>query len=249
MYLQLKLCLLCSKYGNRKRGMVQSMCVKKYISASMMCSKLVNLEETIKVFENEKIDYLHIDVMDGDFVPNLGLGIDYINGIRELTYIPLDIHLMISKPEEKIDWLQLRKQDIVSIHYESTLHINKTIIKAKEWGGKVFLAINPGTPIYCVEEVLDYIDGINLLMVNPGFAGQRIVPTCIKKTLKLVDFLLENGYKDKIIEVDGNISNENAKTLSGFGANMFVAGTSSIFSSNVCDMQRNIKNLRKAIGD
>lgn len=219
----------------------------KYISASMMCSKLIDLEQTIKIFENKKIDYLHIDVMDGEFVPNLGLGIDYINGVRELTKIPLDIHLMTSKPEEKIDWLNLNTEDIVSIHYESTLHINKTIIKAKDRGCKVFLAINPGTPIYCVEELLDYIDGINLLMVNPGFAGQKIVHTCINKTLKLKNFLKENGYENKIIEVDGNINNENARILMSLGAEMFVAGTSSIFSGNISDMGEKIRDLRKAI--
>ena len=93
------------------------------ISASMMCSKLIDLKETIQVFEQEKIDYLHIDIMDGEFVPNFGLGVDYIKGLRELTDIPLDLHLMIKNPEYKLQWLGIKSSDIVSIHYESTYQV------------------------------------------------------------------------------------------------------------------------------
>lgn len=220
---------------------------KKFISASMMCSKLIDLNEIIQVFEDEKIDYLHIDVMDGEFVPNLGLGTDYIRGLRELTNIPLDIHLMTSKPEEKISWLNLTDKDIVSIHYESTPHVQKAIMEAKQFGCKVFLAINPATPIFSVEEVLEYIDGINVLTVNPGFAGQKIVHNCISKTARLKNFLNDCQCEDKIIEVDGNISNENAKILSSLGANMFVAGTSSIFCEDANRMISRIKTFRKSI--
>ena len=159
------------------------------ISASMMCSKLIDLKETIQVFEQEKIDYLHIDIMDGEFVPNFGLGVDYIKGLRELTDIPLDLHLMIKNPEYKLQWLGIKSSDIVSIHYESTYQVQRALDWLQPYGCKRFLAINPATPIYNLEEVLDYIDGINLLTVNPGFAGQKIVPSTLKKAHKLQDFL------------------------------------------------------------
>ena len=159
------------------------------ISASMMCSDLVHLKDTIKVFEEERIDYLHIDVMDGEFVPNFGLGVDYIRGLRELTNIPLDLHLMVLNPEYKLQWLGIQNTDIVSIHYESTYQVQRALDWLKPFGCKCFLAINPATPVYVLEEVLDYIDGINLLMVNPGFAGQSIVPSTIKKAEKLNSFL------------------------------------------------------------
>lgn len=158
------------------------------ISASMMCSKLIDLKETIQVFEQEKIDYLHIDIMDGEFVPNFGLGVDYIKGLRELTDIPLDLHLMIKNPEYKLQWLGIKSSDIVSIHYESTYQVQRALDWLQPYGCKRFLAINPATPIYNLEEVLDYIDGINLLTVNPGFAGQKIVPSTLKKAHKLQDF-------------------------------------------------------------
>lgn len=215
------------------------------ISASLMCLKLKDLERDIRILEQENVEYLHIDVMDGNFVPNFGLGIDYINGIREMTNIPLDFHMMVTKPEDKLEWLKLTKKDHVSIHYESTIHVQRTLVKAKAYGCKVFLAINPGTPIYSVEEVLDYIDGITVLTVNPGFAGQRIVKSCIPKVKKLEKFLVETGYPELTIEVDGNISFENGKKLRELGADLFVAGSSSIFNGD--DLADNIRKYRECL--
>ena len=217
------------------------------ISASMMCADLVNLKETIKVFEEEKVEYLHIDVMDGEFVPNFGLGVDYIRGLRELTNIPLDMHLMIRNPEYKLQWMGIKESDIVSIHYEGTYQVQRALDWLSPFGCKKFLAISPATPIYVLEEVLDYIDGINLLMVNPGFAGQKIVPSTLHKAEKLKDFLSQNNRKDILVEVDGNITPENGKRLRKTGARIFVCGTSSIFRGKVEGYRENIRSFRKAI--
>lgn len=215
------------------------------ISASLMCAGMKMLKENIKILEEQKVEYLHVDVMDGEFVPNLGLGIDYINGIREMTSIPLDIHMMVCKPEDKLEWLKLGKEDCIAIHYESTIHVQRTLVRAKGYGCKVMLAINPGTPIYSVEEVLDYIDGIVVLTVNPGFAGQKIVKSCIPKVERLENFLNEAGYKDLDIQVDGNISFDHAKLFKKMGANIFVAGSSSLFNGD--DLVNNIRKYREAI--
>ena len=134
---------------------------KSQISASMMCSNLVDLQATIDVFEKEKVEYLHIDVMDGEFVPNFGLGVDYIRGLRELTSIPLDLHLMIKDPEYKLPWIGIHKEDIVTIHYESTFQVQRALDYLVPYGCKRFLAINPATPVGQIEEVLDYIDGVS----------------------------------------------------------------------------------------
>lgn len=206
---------------------------KSQISASMMCSNLVDLQATIDVFEKEKVEYLHIDVMDGEFVPNFGLGVDYIRGLRELTSIPLDLHLMIKDPEYKLPWIGIHKEDIVTIHYESTFQVQRALDYLVPYGCKRFLAINPATPIGQIEEVLDYIDGVNLLMVNPGFAGQKIVPSTLRKAEKLQKFLQEMHREDIILEVDGNITKEHGATLRSCGASIFVAGTSSIFCTDV----------------
>lgn len=220
---------------------------KGEISASMMCSDLIDLKETIKIFEEEGIEYLHIDMMDGNFVPNFGLGVDYIRGLRKLTNIPLDLHLMIKDPEYKLQWIGIKETDIVSIHYESSFQVQRVLDWLASYGCKRFLAINPATPINALEEVLDYIDGINLLMVNPGFAGQKIVPSTMKKALKVADFLRREGREDIIIEVDGNITPENAKKLRHIGASIFVAGTSAIFKGNLDEYKYNIHEFRNYI--
>ena len=213
----------------------------------MMCADLINLKETIRVFEEEAVDYLHIDVMDGEFVPNFGLGVDYIRGLRALTKIPLDLHLMIKNPEYKLQWIGIEKTDIVSIHYESTYQVQRALDWLQPFGCKRFLAISPATPVYVLEEVLDCIDGINLLMVNPGFSGQKIVPSTIRKAEKVRKLLIENGREDIIIEVDGNITPENGAKLKKCGASIFVAGTSSVFKNNIQHYKKNIEDFRKSI--
>ena len=221
---------------------------KSQISASMMCSNLVDLQATIDVFEKEKVEYLHIDVMDGEFVPNFGLGVDYIRGLRELTSIPLDLHLMIKDPEYKLPWIGIHKEDIVTIHYESTFQVQRALDYLVPYGCKRFLAINPATPIGQIEEVLDYIDGVNLLMVNPGFAGQKIVPSTLRKAEKLQKFLQEMHREDIILEVDGNITKEHGATLRSCGASIFVAGTSSIFCTDVYALRRKNPGIPESSG-
>ena len=213
----------------------------------MMCSDLVDLRETIAIFEGEKIERLHIDIMDGEFVPNFGLGVDYIRGLRRLTTIPLDLHLMIKNPEYKLQWLGIKSTDIVSIHYESTYQVQRAIDWLAPFGCKRYVAINPATPVCVLEELLDYIDGINVLMVNPGFAGQKIVPSAMKKVEKIHKMLVDNQKDHIVIEVDGNITPENGQKLRRMGASMFVAGTSSVFRGDVNDYRKNIANMREHI--
>lgn len=220
---------------------------KSEISASMMCSDLIDLKETIRIFEEEGIEFLHIDMMDGNFVPNFGLGVDYVRGLRKLTQIPLDIHLMVKDPEYKLQWIGIHSSDTVSIHYESTFQVQRALDYLEPFGCKRFLAINPATPVSALEEVLEYIDGINLLMVNPGFAGQKIVPSTMRKAQKVADLLKREGKDNIIIEVDGNITPENARKLRAIGASRFVAGTSAIFKGQLNEYKQNIITFRKNI--
>lgn len=210
-----------------------------------MCAGLVDLKETIEIFERQGVEHLHIDVMDGVFVPNFGLGVDYIRGLRKLTNIPLDLHLMIQSPEYKLQWIGIEPTDIVSIHYESSFQVQRVLDWLVPYGCKRFLAINPATPINALEEVLDYIDGINLLMVNPGFAGQKIVPSTMKKAQKVIDFLRREGREDIIVEVDGNITPENGEKLRQIGASIFVCGTSAIFKGDISTFEDNIRLFRE----
>lgn len=218
---------------------------KAMILPSLMCADMCLLKETLEVFEKEKTDYLHIDIMDGEFVPNFALGTDYINKLRQLTSIHLDIHLMINEPERKLDYFTLKPGDIVSVHTESTKHIVKTAEAIKKAGCMFFPAINPGTPLNAVEELTGYMDGLLIMTVNPGFAGQKMVPNSLSKIEKARRMLNELGYENLPIEVDGNVSFANAEIMREAGADIFVAGSSSVFSTP--DLTENIRRMRNII--
>lgn len=206
--------------------------MKNKISASLMCADPFSLKDTVLLLEKHKVDYLHIDIMDGKFVPNLGIGSDFLKSLRKHTSIPFDYHIMVKEPDDIIKLLDIRENDLVSVHYECSFQIQRTLDNIKKNDCKVMIAINPATPLCTLEEVIYYIDGINLLMVNPGFAGQNMVENCMKKADKVGRIIRKLDRKDIIFEVDGNVSFENAAILKNLGANTFVGGTSSIFSSN-----------------
>lgn len=216
------------------------------ISPSLMCADIENIKPTLETFEKCGIEYLHIDIMDGCFVPNFMLGTDYCRHIKRLCNIPLDIHLMIEKPEEKISWFDFGEGDIVSVHCESTAHLHKALMQIRKQGGRPFVAINPATPLNVLDYVLDDIDGVVIMSVNPGFAGQKIIESSFEKVTELRRMLDEKGYPDIEIEVDGNINYENAKKMRSAGANIFVVGTSSIFNRNI-KLEDGVAKLREMI--
>ncbi len=220
--------------------------MNKKISPSIMCAPFFELDKCVKEFENNGIELIHVDIMDGDFVPNYTLGTDFVKALKSQTQIPLDIHLMINDPERKLDWFDFGNEDYVAVHYESTPHLHKAIAAIKAKGAKAMVAINPATPINVLESVLDDIDAVLVMTVNPGFAGQKLVASTLKKVKTLREYLNESGYEHIEIEVDGNVSFENAKLMSDAGANIFVAGTSSVFCKNA-SLSENIAKLRKII--
>ena len=215
--------------------------MKNMISPSMMCADPVLLGDTLKTFSDNKIEYLHIDIMDGVFVPNYTLGPDYCKYLRRHCDIPLDIHLMVAGPEDKLAFFDIREGDIVSVHAESTHHLHRAVTKIKERGARAFVAINPATPIYVLEDIIDDIDGVLVMTVDPGFAGQKMIPSTLNKISRLREM-----YPDLVIEVDGNVSYENAKKMKEAGANIFVVGTASIFSKDNT-LDEGIKKMRKTI--
>ena len=203
--------------------------MKKLLSASLMCADLLNMEEAIKDLEKANIDYLHIDIMDGSFVPNITLGFDLINSIKKATDIPLDIHMMVYEPSKFIERMNLSENDIVCVHYESDIHIHRTLELIKNKGCKAGLAINPGTPVESIRNLMDYVDMLLVMTVSPGFAGQKIFKGADRKVTEARKLLTQWGYGDTLIQVDGNISLENGKRMYNSGADIFVLGTSSLF--------------------
>lgn len=220
--------------------------LKSKISPSLMCADFTNIKEVLSEFEKGGIEFLHLDVMDGEFVPNLMLSDSIVKQFRKLTNIPYDFHLMIKNPESKIDWFDLKENDMMAIHYESTAHIQSVLQKIKAKGVKAGVALNPATPIENLKYLLPDLDFVVIMTVNPGFAGQKLIPQTLQKIKDMRDFLDSNGYPNIMIEVDGNVSFENAKKMRAMGADIFVAGTSSLFKKDL-SIAEGIANLREAI--
>ena len=217
--------------------------LKPKLSPSIMCADLLDLQSTLTEFEKTGIDFLHFDIMDGNFVPNIMLSSEIIRQVKKNCHIPLDIHLMISSPENKIGWFSAGKGDYVTIHAESTPHLQRALSVIKEAGAHAGIALNPSTPIETLEYLLPDIDLVCIMTVNPGFAGQKLIPQTLEKIQKTRLYLDELGYKNTILEADGNASFENIPKMRRAGADMFVCGSSSIFSKSG-NLSENIRRIR-----
>lgn len=216
------------------------------IAPSLMCADFTNITEELSIMKNSGIEYLHIDIMDGVFVPNITLSSAVVKQFRKITSIPYDYHLMITNPEQKADMIDVREGDIVSVHYESTPHVLKAVQVYKEKGAKVGVALNPATPITVLEYLLSEIDFVLIMTVNPGFSGQKMIANAFEKIADARKFLDRNGYKKMPIEVDGNVSFENAPRMRKSGADIFVAGTSSVYSKDMT-LADGIDKMRKIL--
>lgn len=220
--------------------------MKKQISPSIMCADFFALTDCIKQFEACNIEYIHVDIMDGAFVPNFTLGTDFIKKLKASTKIPLDLHLMVENPEDKLDWFTFGTGDYVAVHVESTRHLQRTLAAIRTRGAKPMVALNPATPLAALDEIFDNIDAVLVMTVNPGFAGQKLVESTLGKIRRLRNELDRRGYEHIEIEVDGNVSFENARRMSAAGANIFVAGTSSMFTDKF-SLTEGARQLRRAI--
>lgn len=201
----------------------------KLLSASLMCADLTDIKSAVRDLEKASIDYIHLDIMDGAFVPNITLGFDLVNAVKSITDIPLDVHMMVNEPARFIDRMNLDGNDIMCVHYESDIHIHRTLEAIKNKGVKAGLALNPHTPVQCMENLLEYMDMALIMTVSPGFAGQKLFAGAERKTTQARNFLRDMGCGDMLIEVDGNISPENGKKLYNCGADIFVLGTSALY--------------------
>ena len=214
---------------------------KARLSPSMMCADIFKLGETIRIFEKHELPCLHIDVMDGVFVPNLMMGTAAVKQLRAFSSLPLDIHLMIEDPGDKIEWFEPREGDYVSVHAEACRHLQRVLAKIRSFGAKPMAAINPATPLSALEETFPDVDAILVMTVNPGYAGQKLVPQTLDKIRRLRTLLNERGYEKTEIEVDGNVTLENAVKMRKAGADLFVAGTSLLFRPG--NIEEHIRNF------
>ena len=217
---------------------------KPILSASIMCADIMNMGEALSEINDAGIQYLHCDIMDNHFVPNLMLPMELLNSLRKGTDMPFDFHVMAENPETIIEKLDIHKNDIVSVHYESTVHLEKIISQIKQSGAKAAVALNPATPIEVLNEIIAEIDMVLIMSVNPGFAGQKIVPTSFDKIRRMKKMLEQQGRSDICIEVDGNCSFENVPKMFSAGADIFVVGTSSVFRKDLSIKEGTEKLLR-----
>lgn len=219
---------------------------KDRLSPSMMCVDFARLEETLRVFEAQGVEFLHIDIMDGCFVQNFALGVDFCDELRAMTRIPLDLHLMVEEPERKLAWFHPQEGELVSVHVESTRHLQRALSVIRAAGAMPLAAVNPGTPLSDLEYVADDLAGILLMTVNPGFAGQKLVPQTLRKIRDARAWLDAHGRPDACVEVDGNVSFENALRMKAAGADTFVCGSSSVFSASA-SLPENLVRFRASL--
>lgn len=194
------------------------------IAPSILSADFANLQRDIELVEKAGADYIHVDVMDGQFVPNITLGPNVVSAIRPVTKLPLDVHLMIVQPENFIEDFAKAGADIITVHAEATPHLHRAVQMIKGLGVKAGVVINPGTPVCMIQHVLDMVDQVLIMTVNPGFGGQSFIEDSLNKIKEVAQIREDKNYHFDI-EVDGGVNPETAKRCKDAGANVFVAGS------------------------
>jgi ribulose-phosphate 3-epimerase len=194
------------------------------IAPSILSADFSKLGEEILAVEKGGADYIHIDVMDGHFVPNITIGPLIVEAIRPITKLPLDVHLMIENPDQYIEAFAKAGADYITVHVEASRHLHRTIQSIKSYGVKAGVVLNPATPVESIQHIIADIDMVLLMSVNPGFGGQKFIPEVLPKIRKVKEMAEQKGI-DLEIEIDGGVNSETAKLCMEAGANVLVAGS------------------------
>jgi ribulose-phosphate 3-epimerase len=203
--------------------------MSRLIAPSILSADFNRLGKDIEMINKSEADYIHFDVMDGVFVPNISFGIPVIQHVNKIAQKPLDVHLMIVDPDRFIEPFVKAGASILTVHYEACQHLHRTIQQIKSFGVKASVCLNPHTPVFLLEEIISDLDMVLLMSVNPGFGGQAFIENTYKK-VKQLKALIEKSGADCLIEVDGGVNNETGKLLFEAGADVLVAG-SFVFNS------------------
>ncbi|MEZ5018406.1 MAG: ribulose-phosphate 3-epimerase [Flavipsychrobacter sp.] len=212
------------------------------IAPSVLSADFLNLGRDLEMINNSEADWFHVDVMDGRFVPNISFGMSIIKQMKKVAQKPLDVHLMIVEPEKYFEDFKNAGADVLTVHYEASTHLHRSLQAIKALGMKAGVSLNPHTPVHLLENIITEIDLVLIMSVNPGFGGQKFIPQAIDKVRKLKQMINDAGC-DTLIEIDGGVTLDNAATLIEAGTDVLVAGNT-VFSSD--DPMATIKKLKNA---
>ena len=216
--------------------------MKKLIAPSVLAADFANLQRDSEMLNNSQADWFHIDIMDGVFVPNISFGMPVLKAIGEHAKKPLDVHLMIVDPDRYIETFADLNAAVLTVHYEACTHLHRSLQKIKSCGMKAGVALNPHTPVHLLTDIIQDIDVVCLMSVNPGFGGQSFIENTYAKVKALKQLIIEKGAST-LIEIDGGVTDQNAKALTDTGADVLVAGSFVFKSDNPTETIARLKAL------
>jgi len=214
------------------------------IAPSVLAADYTNLKADFDMINGSNADWFHVDVMDGRFVPNISFGMMIVKAMKKMAQKPLDVHLMIVEPEKYIEQFREAGADVITVHYEACPHLHRTIQQIKATGAKAGVALNPHTPISVLEDIIEELDLVCLMSVNPGFGGQQFIYQTVPKVKKLKDLVIVRNT-NTLIEIDGGVGLQNAEALLQAGADVLVAGSSIFKAANPIDVINRMKGIEK----
>lgn len=210
------------------------------IAPSLLAADFMNLARDVEMINQSEADWLHLDIMDGVFVPNISFGFSVLNVLKDVSIKPLDVHLMIVEPQKFIGEVAATGAYMMNVHYEACVHLHRTVMAIKDAGMKAGVTLNPHTPVSVLEDILADLDMVLLMSVNPGFGAQAFIENSILKTVRLKTMIEEKGLQT-LIEIDGGVNMDTARRLFAAGADVLVAGS---YVFNAADPIQTIKNLK-----